>query len=207
MLGLIGKKVGMTRIFDDNGMVIPVTVIEAGPCRVTQIKTKRQDGYNALQMGFGSRKEKNINKPMKGHLAKAAKDFFPETLGEFRMEDVGSYELGQELSVEMFEAGDGVDVGGVTKGKGFQGVIKRHGFSGGDATHGNTAHRVPGAIGMSADPARVWKGKKLPGQHGNAAQKTINLVVAKVDAESNRLFVKGAVPGPASGFVTVFKKK
>ncbi len=207
MLGLIGKKVGMTRIFDDKGMVVPVTVIEAGPCLVTQIKTTEKDGYTALQVGFGSRKEKNITKPMKGHFSKAAKDYFPQTVREFRLEDVTSYEMGQELSVEMFEAGDDVDVSGVTKGRGFQGVIKRHGFSGGDATHGNTAHRVPGAIGMSADPARVWKGKKLPGQYGNTAQTTINLVVAKVDAESNLIFIKGAIPGPASGFVTVFKKK
>ncbi len=207
MLGLIGKKVGMTRIFDDKGMVVPVTVIEAGPCRVTQIKTTKKDGYSALQVGFGSRKEKNITRPMKGHLAKAGGGYFPQTLGEFRIEDVASYELGQELSVEIFTVGDDVDVSGVTKGRGFQGVIKRHGFSGGDETHGNTAHRVPGSIGMSADPARVWKNKKMPGQYGNTAQTMLNLVVVKVDAERNRLFLRGAVPGPASGFVTVFKKK
>ena len=207
MLGLIGKKVGMTRIFDEKGMVVPVTVIEAGPCRVTQIKTTEKDGYSALQVGFGSRKEKNITRPMKGHFAKAGKDYFPETVSEFRIKDVTTYELGQELNVEIFTAGDGVNVSGVTKGRGFQGVIKRHGFSGGDATHGNTAHRVPGAIGMSADPARVWKNKKMPGQYGNSAQTAINLVVVKVDAEKNRLFLRGAVPGPNRGFVTVFKQK
>ncbi|MBW7995791.1 MAG: 50S ribosomal protein L3 [Candidatus Glassbacteria bacterium] len=207
MLGLIGKKVGMTRIFDDDGMMVPVTVIQAGPCRVTQIKTAEKDGYNAVQVGFGERKPKNITKPEQGHLAKAAADYYPESLGEFRIEDAASCELGQELNVGMFEAGEGVDVSGVTKGRGFQGVIKRYGFSGGDATHGNTAHRVPGSIGASADPARVWKNKKMPGQYGNANQKVRNLVVAKVDTEGNRLFVRGAVPGPASGLVTVFKKK
>lgn len=207
MLGLIGKKVGMTRIFDDNGMMVPVTVIQAGPCRITQIKTTEKDGYNALQVGFGERKEKNITKPMRGHLAKTGADYYPQSLGEFRLDDVGSYELGQELNVGIFEAGEGVDVSGVTKGRGFQGVVKRHGFSGGDETHGNTSHRVPGSIGQSADPSRVWKNMKMPGQYGNTRQKMRNLVVAKVDAESNQLFVRGAVPGPSSGLVTVFKKK
>jgi large subunit ribosomal protein L3 len=188
-------------------MMVPVTVIEAGPCRVTQIKTAEKDGYNALQIGFGERKEVNVNKPMQGHLAKSGADYYPRSLGEFRLEDVGSYELGQELNVEIFEAGEGVDVSGVTKGRGFQGVVKRHGFSGGDDTHGNTAHRVPGAIGQSAWPSRVWKNVRLPGQYGNTNLKVQNLVVAKVDAESNRLYVRGAVPGPASGLVTVYKKK
>ena len=207
MLGLIGKKVGMTRIFDDSGMMVPVTVIEAGPCRVTQIKTTEKDGYNAVQVGFGQRKAKNITKPMRGHLDKAGADYSPETLGEFRIEDVASYELGQELNVGIFEAGEGVDVSGVIKGRGFQGVVKRHGFSGGDETHGNTSHRVPGSVGQSADPSRVWKNMRMPGQYGNTAQKARNLQVAKVDAEKNRIYVRGSVPGPASGLVTIFKKK
>ena len=207
MLGLIGKKVGMTRIFDDNGMMVPVTVIEAGPCRVTQVKTAEKDGYNAVQVGFGERKALNVTKPMQGHLAKAGDDYYPQTLGEFRLDDVASYELGQELNVGIFEAGEGVDVSGVTKGRGFQGVVKRHGFSGGDETHGNTAHRVGGSIGQSANPSRVWKNVRMPGQYGNKNLKVQNLVVAKVDAESNRLFVRGAVPGSASGLVTIYKKK
>jgi len=207
MLGLIGKKVGMTRIFDENGMMVPVTVIQAGPCLVTQIKTVEKDGYNAVQVGFGERKARNVNRPMKGHLAKAAADFFPEALGEFRLEDVSSYELGQELSVGIFEAGEDVDVSGTIKGRGFQGVVKRHGFKGGRETHGNTSHRVPGSVGQSADPSRVWKNLRLPGQYGNTNQKMQNLTVAKVDAEGNHLFVRGAVPGPASGLVTIYKKK
>ncbi|MEA1996991.1 MAG: 50S ribosomal protein L3 [Gemmatimonadota bacterium] len=206
MLGLIGKKIGMTRIFDSNGMVIPVTVIKAGPCRVTQVKTVEKDGYSALQLGFGEKKEKNITSPVKGHLAKVA-GYFPGTLGEFRIDDVSSYELGQELTVEIFGEGDGVQLIGTSKGKGFQGVVKRHGFSGGDQTHGNTAHRVPGSIGASADPARTWKNKKMPGQHGNKRSSVSNLKVVKVDAERNFLFVKGAVPGPGDGVVLVARCK
>ena len=206
MLGLIGKKIGMTRIFDEQGTMIPVTVIQAGPCKITQIKTEKKDGYNALQVGFGQRKEKNVIRPLKGHLKKF-ENYFPQVLKEFRVETVEGYELGQELNTEIFNVGEGVDVGGVIKGRGFQGVVKRHGHSGGDETHGNTSHRVPGSVGSSADPSRCWKNLKLPGQYGNTNQKALNLKVAKVDSGRNCLFVRGAVPGPTSGLVTVYKKK
>ena len=205
MLGLIGKKIGMTRIFNEHGMMTPVTVIQAGPCRIIQIKTVDNDGYNALQLGYGQKKEKKITKPVMGHLSKL-KDYLPRMLREFRVDDVSGYELGQELNVGIFTEGEGVDVRGTTKGRGFQGVVKRYGFSGGDDTHGNTSHRVPGSIGASADPARVMKNKKMPGQHGNTNHKALNLQVARIDAERNYLFVKGAVPGPSTALVAVYKK-
>lgn len=205
MLGLIGKKLGMTRIFNERDVMIPVTVIQAGPCRITQIKTVDDDGYNALQLGFGQKSEKNITKPVMGHLSKL-KGYLPRVLREFRMDDVSGYELGQQLNVEIFTEGEGVDVGGTTKGRGFQGVVKRHGFSSGDATHGSTSHRKPGSIGASASPSRVMKNKKMPGQYGNTNRKILSLKVVKVDPERNYLFVKGAVPGPNSALVTVYKK-
>jgi len=205
MLGLIGKKIGMTRIFDEHGVMIPVTVIQAGPCRITQIKTVDKDGYNALQLGYSQRKEKNTAKPVIGHLSKV-KDYLPRVLREFRVDDVSGYELGQELDVGIFTEGEGVDVSGTTKGRGFQGVVKRHGFSGGDEAHGCDSQRVPGSIGASADPSRVLKNKKMPGQHGNKNHKALNLQVARVDAERNYLFVRGAVPGPNTALVTVYKK-
>jgi len=204
MPGLIGKKLGMTRLFDDRGAEVQVTVIQAGPCRITQIKNLEKDGYWALQLGFGSRKEKNISMPVKGHL-KNLEGYFPLRLQEFRVDGVEEFEVGQELTVELFSEGDKIKVTGTTKGRGFQGVVKRHGFSGGDATHGNTAHRVPGSIGASADPARVWKNTKLPGQYGNTRFTVRNLQVVRVDAERGYLFVKGAVPGPTNGLVTVSK--
>ena len=206
MLGLIGKKIGMTRVFDERGVMTPVTVIQAGPCRITQIKTIDSDGYNAVQLGFGQKREKNVTKPLIGHLSKSGEGDLPGVLREFRVDDVSGYELGQELDVEIFDDGEVVDVSGVTKGRGFQGVIKRYGFSGGDATHGNTAHRVPGSIGASATPSKVMKNKKMPGHHGNANHKVLNLKVARIDAERNYLFIKGAVPGPNSRLVTVYKK-
>jgi len=204
MLGLIGKKLGMTRIFDESGVAIPVTVIQAGPCKITQIKTVEKEGYNALQLGFGQKKEKNVTLPVKGHLSKVP-GYFPRVLWEFRTEDVSAYELGQELTVEIFSEGEGVNITGTTKGRGFQGVVKRHGFSGGDETHGNTSHRVPGSIGASADPSRVMKNKKMPGHYGNARHTVLNLKVVKVDPERNYLYVKGAVPGASNSLVRVFK--
>ncbi|HLA41095.1 MAG TPA: 50S ribosomal protein L3 [Candidatus Glassbacteria bacterium] len=206
MLGMIGKKLGMTRIFDENGMMVPVTVIQTGSCLVTQVKTVKSDGYNALQVGFGVRKEKNVPKPLLGHLAKV-KGYCPEALGEFRLEDVSGFEVGQEIKVEIFSAGEGVNVRGVTKGRGFQGVVKRHHFAGGDEGHGCDSKRVPGSVGASADPSRVLKNKRLPGHHGNTFLKVLNLKVAKVDSDHGYLFVRGAVPGPASGLVTVWKNK
>ncbi|MBN2287959.1 MAG: 50S ribosomal protein L3 [Candidatus Glassbacteria bacterium] len=204
MLGLIGKKLGMTRIFDENGVEVQVTVIQAGPCRVTQVKSVEKDGYNALQVGFGSRKAKNLTLPVKGHLKKAG-DYFPQRIREFRVDGVEGFEVGQELTVELFSEGEKVSIAGTTKGRGFQGVVKRHGFSGGDDTHGNTSHRVPGSIGASADPSRVLKNTKLPGQYGNSRLTVRNLKVVKVDTERDYLFIKGAVPGPSDGLVSVSK--
>ena len=204
MLGLIGKKIGMTKIFAEDGQAIPVTVIEVGPCQVMQIKTLKRDGYNALQLGFGQGKEKQKSKAFRNHAAKSG-DYLPSALAEFRLDEVSQYELGQEIRVEIFAEGDAVHVRGTSKGRGFTGVIKRHGFSGGDETHGNRSHRVPGSIGASAYPGRVWKGKKMPGQHGNSVHKVKNLKVTRIDGEKNYLFVKGAVPGPNMALVTVFK--
>jgi large subunit ribosomal protein L3 len=204
MLGLIGKKLGMTRIFDENGVELQVTVIQAGPCRITQVKNLENDGYNALQLGFGNRKETRLTLPEKGHL-KNLENYFPVRLREFRVEGVESYDVGQELTVELFSEGEKVKVTGTTKGRGFQGVVKRHGFSGGDETHGNTAHRVPGSIGASADPARVLKNKKMPGQYGNVRMTVKNLKVVKIDTERDYLFVKGAVPGPTNSLVIISK--
>ena len=204
MLGLIGKKIGMTRIFDENGVELQVTVIQAGPCRITQVKDLESDGYNAVQLGFGNSKEKNLTLPEKGHL-KNLENYYPFKLREFRVDGVENYEVGQELTVELFSEGEKVKITGTTKGRGFQGVVKRHGFSGGDDTHGNTSHRVPGSIGASADPSRVLKNKKLPGQYGNSRMTVRNIQVVKVDTERDYLFVKGAVPGPTNGLVIVSK--
>ncbi len=206
MLGLIGKKLGMTRVFSQDGAAISVTVIQTGPCRITQVKTEKKEGYNALQLGFGQRKEKNITRPIKGHLAKFP-GYFPEAMREIRLNDVSSYEHGQDLTVEVFNVGEKVDVIGKTKGRGFAGVIKRHHYHGGDDTHGNTSHRVPGSVGSSADPSRTWRGHKLPGQYGNSGFTAKNLVVVKIDSERNYLYVRGAVPGPTNGMVLVSRKK
>lgn len=206
MLGLIGKKMGMTRLFSQEGLAVPVTVIQAGPCKVTQVKTGETDGYEAIQVGYGSRKEKNLNRAIKGHLAKVP-GLMPVRLGEFRIASAGEYSVGQELDVTIFQEGEKVDVIGVMKGRGFQGVMRRHNFNGGRATHGNTAHRVPGSVGASADPSRTWKNLRLPGQMGNVRRTQKNLQVVKVDAERGILFIRGAVPGPANGLVTVRKQK
>jgi large subunit ribosomal protein L3 len=206
MQGIIGKKLGMTRIFDSEGAAIPVTVIQAGPCRVTQVKTAEKDGYTALQLGFGSRKEKNLTRPVKGHLSKIV-NYFPSKISEFRIETVDGYDVGQEVKVDIFTPGELVDVVGTIKGRGFQGVVKRHGNSGGDETHGNRSHRVTGSIGASADPSRVLKNVRMPGQYGNTRQTAKNLKVVKVDAEHGYLFVRGAIPGPNNGLVRVAKNK
>jgi len=200
--GLIGRKLGMTRIFWEDGAAIPVTVIEAGPCVVIQKKTKETDNYDAIQLGFGRQKEKKVTKPLKGHFEKAGKGYF-RFLREFRVESPGNYEVGQELKADIFEIGDRVDVIGITKGKGFAGVIKRHGFHGGRSTHGSMFHRAPGSIGASAYPSRVFKGTKLPGQMGNKRQTTQRLIVVGVDAGRNLILVRGAVPGSKSGIITI----
>ncbi len=205
MIGLIGKKLGMTQIFDGAGRVVPVTAIEAGPCDIVQVKTTKKEGYNALQVGFGIRREKLFNKPTKGHFAKASVP--PRArLREFRVDSVEEYEPGQQLTVEMFECGEHINVTGTSKGKGFQGVIKRHKFHRGPKTHGSHHIRKPGSIGASADPARVVKGKKMPGRMGNARVTALNLEVSRIDKHRNIILVRGAVPGPINGYVMLTKR-
>jgi len=205
MIGLIGKKIGMTQLFDEKGDIVPVTVIEAGPCTVTEIRTGERDGYTALQLGFGTNKEKRFTKPVLGQFRK--RNLPPSRhLKEFRVADISTYSLGQTLNASVFEKGEHVDVEGTTKGRGFAGVIKRHGFKGGHASHGPTMGREPGSIGSSAYPSRVIKGKRLPGRMGGKPLTTKNLVVAGVDAEQNVLLVRGAIPGPPNGLVFVLKR-
>ena len=199
---IIGKKVGMTQIFDENGRVIPVTVVEAGPCVVVQKKTVETDGYDAIQVGFGELREKLVNKPRKGHFAKAGVSL-RRTLKEFRMEDVANYNVGDEIKVDTFEIGDKVDVSGVSKGKGFQGPIKRHGQSRGPETHGSRYHRRPGSMGACSYPGRVFKNKKLAGHMGSVKVTVQNLEVVKVDADKNLILVKGAIPGAKGSVVTI----
>jgi len=199
--GLIGKKLGMTQVFSEEGVSVPVTVIEVEPSVIIQKKTKEKDGYAALQLGYGRIKQKNVTKALQGHFRKADKGLF-RILREFRMDMEGG-EPGFELKPEMFEPGDYVDIVGTTRGKGFAGVIKRHGFSGGRATHGSMFHRAPGSIGASADPSRVFKGTKLPGHMGSERKTTQNLLVWAVRPEMNVILVKGAVPGCKNGFVLI----
>lgn len=205
MTGLIGKKLWMTRIFGANGRNIPATVIEAGPCVVTQVKTEVSDGYNAIQLGFGEKSEKRTNRPMKGHFDKA--EVTPKLhVIEFPMGQGKVPKLGQEYTVSMFKEGDRITVRGTTKGKGFTGVVKRYGFHGGPKTHGQSNRlRAPGSIGQSATPSRVWPGMKMAGQQGNQTAYVKNLEVVRVDLENNYLFVKGAIPGARNGIVAVMK--
>jgi len=205
MSGIIGRKLGMTQIFDDAGAVVPVTVIEAGPCPVVQVRTEEKDGYTAVQLGFGAQKDRRASAAEKGHAAKAGVAAAPSVLKEFRFDQAPA--VGESVTVEGFERGARVKVTGVTKGRGFQGVMKRHGFGGGRASHGATrVHRAPGSIGAGTNPSRVIKGKKMPGHMGDVQQTVRNLLVAKVDAERNLLYVRGAVPGPVNGVVFVTKQ-
>jgi len=204
--GLLGKKVGMTGIFSPVGEHLPVTVLEVGPCVVTQVKTKATDGYDAIQVGFGAKKSSRVNKPMAGHLAKSGGRAF-SLLREFPVDDPEQYEVGQTITAELFSIGEKVDVSGTTKGRGFSGTIKRHGFARGPMSHGGMNKRRPGSIGCSAWPSKVIKGKKLPGQYGNARKTVRNLVVVDVRPEENLVLVKGAVPGARSGYVEVRKPK
>ncbi len=205
MTGLIGKKVGMIRIFDEEGAAVPVTVIEAGPCAVVQVKTEETDGYAAVQLGFGAKKEKRASGAETGHAAKAGIEAAPRLLREFELGEGEGVELGQEITVDVFEAGDSAKVTGTSKGKGFQGVVKRHGFAGRPATHGHKASRTPGSMGPGTDPSRVIKGKKLPGRMGGARTTLPNVEVVKVDPERNLLFVKGGVPGARNSYVLITK--
>ena len=199
--GLIGKKIGMTQIFDENGKSIPVTVVEAGPCVVTQKKTMENDGYEAIQVGFGDVKVNRVNKPMKGHFDKA--DAAPKkTLKEFRLEDISAVNVGDILKADTFAAGDVVDVKGTSKGHGTAGAIKRWNFSRLRMTHGTGPnHRHAGSLGACSSPSRVFKGKKMAGHYGHEAVTIQNLKVVKVDAENNLIAIKGAVPGPKGGLV------
>ena len=201
--GLIGKILGMTHIFDEQGKVIPVTVIEAGPCVVAQVKTVETDGYNAIQLGFGDVKESKINKPEKGHFAKS-KLTPKKHLREFRLDSVENINVGDELKADTFTAGDQLDIQGTSKGKGFQGVIKRHGQSRGPMGHGSMYHRRPGSMGPTSTPGRVFKGKKLPGHMGSQTITIQNLEVVRVDLDKNVILVKGSVPG-AKGAILKLK--
>lgn len=204
-IGLIGRKCGMTRVFTDAGVSVPVTLIEATPNRVTQVKTQATDGYDAIQVTAGVRKASRLNKPEAGHFAKAKVEA-GRGLWEFRAspEEVGQFAVGSELTVERFQVGQKVDVAGITKGKGFQGTIKRHNFTMGDATHGNSlSHRAPGSIGQRQTPGRVFPGKKMAGHMGAEVLSVQNLEVMKVDVERGLIAVRGAVPGAPGGDVVV----
>ncbi len=200
--GILGKKIGMTRVFRDNGKSVPVSVLEVGPCYIIQIKRVDKEGYNAIQIGFQSKKDKRINKPLSGHLKAAGKGGF-YLLREIKVDDIDEFELGQEINSEIFNVGDLVTVRGTSKGRGFSGVVKRWGFSGGGKTHGCRSHRVPGSLGASATPSRVMKGKKLPGRMGNEKVTVKNLKVVDVVKEKNLLLLKGAVPGNKGSFLEV----
>jgi large subunit ribosomal protein L3 len=201
--GILGRKVGMTQIWDAENRVVPVTVIEAGPCRVVQLKTPERDGYSAVQLSFGETKARRLTKPELGHLQAAGGPPSPH-LAELRVTDLAGFEIGQIVKADVFEAGERVDVTGITKGKGFSGVMKRHNFSGLGAGHGtHKKHRAPGSIGACATPARVFKGMRMAGQKGNERVTTLNLEVVQGDAERGLLLVKGAVPGPSGSLVFV----
>ena len=201
MKGILGKKLGMTQIFTEAGNVVPVTVVEAGPVVVTQIKTTEKEGYNAVQVGFVDAKEKSLNKPQKGHLAAA--NVLKKHLKEFRMDSVEGFTVGQEMKADIFAAGEMIDVTGTSKGKGFQGPIKRHGQSRGPESHGSRYHRRPGSMGACSFPGRVFKNKKLAGHMGSVTVTVQNLEVVRVDADKNLILVKGAIPGAKGSVVTI----
>lgn len=205
-MGILGKKIGMTRVYSELGQAIPVTVVEAGPCKILQVKTVATDGYNAIQVGFANKKAQRVNKPDAGHFKKSDSEGFYH-IREFRVADAAQYTVGQEISVsELFKVGDVVHVQGTSKGKGFQGVMKRHGFAGGRDTHGSMFHRAPGSIGTSAWPSRVVKGKKMPGQMGNQTVLKKNAIVIDIRADENIVLLKGPVPGAQNGLLKIFAK-
>ena len=199
---ILATKVGMTQIFNEDGVLTPVTVLQAGPCVVTQVKTAENDGYSAVQVGFVDKREKLVNKPLKGHFEKAGVSY-KRYVRELKLEDAESYALAQEIKADIFEAGDKVDATAVSKGKGFQGAIKRHGQHRGPMTHGSKFHRHQGSNGACSDPSKVFKGKGMPGQMGRKKVTVQNLEIVRVDAENNLLLVKGAVPGPRKSLVTI----
>lgn len=199
---ILATKVGMTQIFNEDGVLTPVTVLQAGPCVVTQVKTVENDGYSAVQVGFVDKREKLVNKPMKGHFDKAGVSY-KRYVRELKLEDAESYSLAQEIKADIFAAGDKIDVTAISKGKGFQGAIRRHGQHRGPMAHGSKFHRHAGSNGACSDPSKVFKGKKMPGQMGHKKITIQNLEVVRVDADKNLLLVKGAVPGPKKALVTV----
>jgi large subunit ribosomal protein L3 len=201
--GLIGKKLGMAGQFASDGRHIPVTIIQVGPCVVTQIKTVGTDGYNALQLGFGDKKPSRITKPVQGHLKKSGGAF--AFLREVEVDDPESYSIGQTISMDLFKIGEKVDVVGISKGRGFAGVIKRHGFSGGRMTHGGDCKRIPGSIGASAWPSKVARGKKMPGHYGVDRITTRNLEIVDIRPDDYLIMIKGAIPGAQSGLITIKK--
>ena len=200
--GILATKVGMTQIFNEDGVLTPVTVLQAGPCVVTQVKTVGNDGYNAVQVGFVDKREKLVSKPLKGHFDKAGVSY-KRYVREFRFENADQYSVKDEIKAEIFAAGDKIDATAISKGKGFQGAIKRHGQSRGPMAHGSKFHRHAGSNGAASDPSKVFKGKKMPGQMGNKKVTIQNLEVVRVDAENNLILVKGAVPGPKKSLVTI----
>ena len=204
--GILGRKIGMTRVYDENGRSIPVTVIEAGPCTILQKKTVQKEGYNAIQLGFLEKRESKLNKPEAGHFKRSGgKGFYH--VKEFRVENLESFEVGQQLTLaDLAAIGDIIDITGKSKGRGFQGVMKRHGFHGGRATHGSDFHRAPGSIGCSAWPSRVLKGKKLPGRMGNETVTQKNLKIIDIRSEENVLLVRGTVPGSKNGLLNIYTK-
>jgi len=204
---IIGKKLGMIRLFSQEGNIVPVTIIEAGPCPIIQKKTKEKDGYNALQVGFLPKKPNRVNRPITGHVKKSGRGAF-YILKELRVDEVDQYDLGQEIAVDIFQPGDLVDVAGTSKGKGFSGVMKRHGFRGAPGSHGTHEYfRHGGSIGAAADPSRTLKGKKMPGHLGNRRVTVQNIEVAEVRPQQNLIFLKGAVPGWRNGIVTIRQAK
>jgi len=200
--GMIGKKLGMTQIYSEDRRLTPVTVLQVGPCSVVQVKTEEKEGYNAVQIGFGPARERRVTQPLRGHFSKAGVQTM-HVLKEVRVDDPDEYQLGQTLTVGVFESVAKVDVTGVSKGRGFTGVMKRWGFHGQPASHGSKTHRAAGSIGMAATPSRVLKGMKMAGHHGNARRTARNLKVMAVDTERGLLLVKGAVPGPKNSYVFV----
>jgi len=204
MAGMIGRKVGMTQIFDDDGKAVGVTVIEVGPCPIVQVKTAETDGYEAVQVGFGRRRDRRAKKPAAGHAARAGIDYVPEVLAEFEPEPEREYTPGEQLTVEMFEVGQRVKISGRTKGRGFQGTVKRHNFRGSRASHGGSSIlRKPGSIGPGTDPSRVIKGRKMSGQMGGTVRTALNRRIVAIDAEKNLLMIDGSVPGARNNVVLI----
>ena len=201
-VGILGKKLGMSQLFDDKGNAVPVTLIQAGPCRVTQLKSFSVDGYSAVQIGFGSSKDKLLNKPKKGHLAKSG-DGLLKYLREYRVDEIEHYEVGSQITVDKFEVGQKVDISGKSMGRGFAGYQKRHGFSRGPMSHGSKNHRQPGSTGAGTTPGRIYPGKRMAGRYGGKKITTKGLIVVKVDNEKNLIVVKGSVPGKPGSLLNI----